>query len=175
MSETAGWRKRRLREGDLGALVPLLAELCAGDEAAAEAAVSDMLLLPGGGEAWVLTEGGAVLGFVALTPSSQPSFHVGFVDWIAVDPAHRRRGIGLALLQLAQDRARALGWRQLHAYTFHTNRSSLHLYIEGGFYPAATLHDYCGPGLHYVQMVWQAGGRPAPKRRPSPRLPRAKE
>lgn len=143
-----------------------MAELCAGDPAAADAALGE--LLRPGGEAWVLTaDGGTVLGFVAVTASSQPNFGVGFVDWIAVDPAQRRQGVGLALLALAQARARALRWRQLHAYTFHTNRPALHLYIEAGFYPAATLHDYCGPGLHYVEMVWPISGRPGDRARRS--------
>jgi peroxiredoxin Q/BCP len=149
---------RRAGPADVPRVAELLAELCAGDRdealRAARAAVE-----PGGPghEAWVLPAGTAAAGFLALEPSSQPRFGVGFVEWIAVDPAHRRRGLGLRLLGLAAERARALGWRQLHACTFHTNRAALHLYVEAGFFPAATLHDYAGPGLHYVELV-----RPVP-------------
>ncbi len=114
---------------------------------------------PPGHEAWVAAEStGEPVGFLALSPSGAPHFRLGFVEWVAVAPGARRRGIGRRLLACAEHRAAALGWRQLHACTFHTNRASLHMYIDSGFYPAATLHDYAGPGLHYVEMV-----RPLPQ------------
>lgn len=164
---------RRARPGDGPALVALLAELCAGDPRLAQEAVTAALRPgPRGHETWVLPGRGAspVHGVLALEPSSQPGFRVGSVEWIAVAPEARRRGHGLALLQLAQRRARAVGWRQLHVSTFHTNRPALHLYIEAGFYPAATLHDYAGPGLHYVELVWPMPrrGRGGAARRGSP-------
>ncbi len=165
---------------DRPALADLLLELCGGDPAearrAAEAATAPG---PAGHEAWVLPGPLGPAGFLALAPSTQPHFAIGFVDWIAVDPAQRRRGLGLRLLGLAQERAAALGWRQLHACTFHTNRAALHLYLEAGFYPAATLPDYAGPGMHYVELVWPVaattsetgrytGARPAGGGQPRP-------
>lgn len=146
---------------DAAAVASLLRELCAGDAAeASRAAGAATAPGPAGHEAWVATGAGGILGFLALEPSSQPRFAVGSVDWIAVAPAARRQGLGLRLLRLAQERAGALGWRQLHACTFHTNRPALHLYVEAGFYPAATLPDYAAPGLHYVELVWCPGRTP---------------
>ena len=159
---------RRAAATDLPALAALLVELCGGDAAearrAAEAACGPG---PAGHEAWIVPGPAGPAGFVALAPSTQPRFRIGFVDWIAVDPAQRRRGLGLRLLHLAQERAAALGWRQLHACTFHTNRAALHLYLEAGFFPAGTLPDYAGPGVHYVELLWPVaaagytGARPA--------------
>lgn len=132
-----------------------MAELCAGDHSLAATAVEAMLAVGAPGhEAWVVEAAEGLLGFVALSPSQAPHFRLGFVEWIAVAPSARRGGLGRGLLALAQDRARALGWRQLHVSTFHSNRPALHLYIDAGFYPAATLADYGGPGLHYVQLLW---------------------
>ena len=154
---------RRAGPGDLPVLTELLTELCAGDRRrAAMAARQAVRAGPAGHEGWVLPCGGVVAGFLALEPSAQPGFAVGAVDWIAVAPAARRRGFGLCLLQLARSRAVALGWRQLHASTFHTNRAALHLYIEAGFYPVGCLPDYAGPGLHYVELVWTAADGTAP-------------
>lgn len=102
----------------------------------------------------------APVALLVLAPSTLPHAAVGCVDWLAVAPAHRRRGLGRRLVALAQSRAAALGWRQLHVSTFHTNRAALHLYIEAGFCPAATLRDYAGPGVHYVQLVWEPPGTP---------------
>jgi ribosomal protein S18 acetylase RimI-like enzyme len=146
---------RALGPADAPAVVPLLRELCGDDPGAAQAAFAGLLAggRPGQ-EAWVLELGSEVVGLLALAPSSQPGFRVGFVEWLAGAATHRRRGLGRRLVAFAQERAQALGWRQLHALTYHTNRPALHLYVEAGFYPEATLHDYAGPGVHYVELVW---------------------
>jgi len=147
--------QRPAHAGDAPTLLPLMAELCAGDSGLARVCVEAVLAAgPPGHEAWVLAGEAGLLGFIALSPSGAPHFHLGFVEWIAVAPAARRQGIGRQLLALGQTRALSLGWRQLHASTFHTNRPALHMYIDAGFYPAATLPDYGGPGLHYVELLW---------------------
>jgi len=157
MTESPAPRIRPARRADASGLLPLLLELCAGDHGATAAALEAALAAgPAGHEAYVASDPSdpaGPVGFLALSPSSAPHFRLGFVEWIAVAPSARRRGIGRGLLTHALDRAVALGWRQIHASTFHTNRAALHLYIDLGFYPAATLHDYAGPELHYVEMV----------------------
>lgn len=161
------WQSRPARPPDAPAVLPWLAELTAGDAAQAQAAWAAAVRPVGGGEAW-LAEGrvpGAPpgpLGFLALSPGGAPGFRVGSVEWLVVAPAARGRGVGRGLLALAGDRARALGWRQLHACTFHTNRPALHLYIAAGFFPAATLWEYAGPGLHYVELLRPIAPGPGP-------------
>lgn len=157
MSQPQPARLRPARHADVSGLLPLLLELCAGDRAVATAALEAALADgPPGHEAVVAELPGdpaGPAGFLALSPSSAPHFRLGSVEWIAVAPTARRRGIGRALLGHALQRATELGWRQLRVSTFHTNRAALHLYIEMGFHPDATLHDYAGPGLHYVELV----------------------
>lgn len=144
--------ERPARPEDGPDLLPLLAELSAGDREAARAALDEAF--GPGRQAWVQERDHEIVGFLSLAPSAV-TVTVGFVDWLAVSPAHRRQGLGLRLLRLAQRCATDLGWRQLHAYTFGDNRASLHLYIEAGFLPITTLRDYIAPGRHYVHLMWE--------------------
>jgi GNAT superfamily N-acetyltransferase len=52
-----------------------------------------------------------------------------------VDPAHRRRGIGTALMHQAETWARQRGDRQIGLQVFTTNQSALALYTQLGFAP----------------------------------------
>jgi len=56
---------------------------------------------------WVADLDGEVVGFTAVhLPEGEPH---GEIYMLAVDPAHHRRGIGLALTQFAVERVRACG------------------------------------------------------------------
>ncbi len=50
-----------------------------------------------------------------------------------VAPAHRRRGIGRALMQQAEVWARAQGDRQIGLQVFQSNQAALQLYRSLGF------------------------------------------
>jgi ribosomal protein S18 acetylase RimI-like enzyme len=52
-----------------------------------------------------------------------------------VDAAHRRRGIGAALVRYAEAWARARGDRQLGLQVFHINQPARNLYDKLGFQP----------------------------------------
>ena len=152
---TAPYRTRRARSEDARSIAALLVELCAGRaDLAREAAAAALRRGTRGHEAWIATWRQMPVAVVALAPAALPGARVGYVEWLAVDAAHRRHGLGAAMLRVAKRRAQIAGWRQLHVCTFHTNRAALALYIDCGFHPAATLCDYVAPGVHYVQLVW---------------------
>jgi ribosomal protein S18 acetylase RimI-like enzyme len=54
---------------------------------------------------------------------------------IYVSPAHRRRGIGAALLHHAESWAKARGDRQIGLQVFQSNQPALRLYQRSGFQP----------------------------------------
>jgi ribosomal protein S18 acetylase RimI-like enzyme len=72
------------------------------------------------GPLWGAFEGGALRGHVALRS--------GWIDHLYVDPAHHRRGIGSALVRLAQREQ-----DELRLYTFQSNVRAQRLYERHGF------------------------------------------
>lgn len=58
---------------------------------------------------------------------------------IFVRPQHRRRGIGKALLQLAENWAKAKGDRQIDLQVFLDNQPALNLYQNAGFTTSSVL------------------------------------
>jgi ribosomal protein S18 acetylase RimI-like enzyme len=79
------------------------------------------LLVDGEHEGWVAEHGGSVLGFALLTAT--------WLDGLYVDPAAQRRGVGTALLELAQ----ALRPAGLGLWVFETNLPARALYRRHGF------------------------------------------
>ncbi|NEP53897.1 MAG: GNAT family N-acetyltransferase [Moorea sp. SIO3C2] len=57
----------------------------------------------------------------------------GYIFLLYVMPAHRRQGIGSALMQHAEASARARGDRQLGLQVFQSNQVALNLYHQLGF------------------------------------------
>lgn len=76
-------------------------------------------VLPGG-PVWGAFEDGVLRGHVALRP--------GWIEHLYVDPPHHRRGIGRALVRLAQREQ-----DELRLYTFQTNAPARALYERCGF------------------------------------------
>lgn len=72
------------------------------------------------GPLWGAFEGGVLRGHVALRP--------GWIDHLYVDPAHHRRGIGSALVALAQREQ-----DELRLFTFQSNVNAQRLYERHGF------------------------------------------
>lgn len=69
------------------------------------------------------------------------SRHVGRIR-ITVDPAHRRRGLGKALIREFIDLAPALGIAILDAEILSAERGAGRLFESMGFFPAATLPQH---------------------------------
>ena len=73
--------------------------------------------------------GWAPVGDVTLAPDTLP---------IVIAPAHRRRGIGRAVLLRLVDRARVLGWEELRVREVHPENAASQALFEGlGFVPRA--------------------------------------
>lgn len=83
----------------------------------------------------------AVAGFVTLllhrrTESPiRPARTFVEVDNMAVDPAHRRQGIGRALMAAAKDWAKAQGAQSMDLNVYAFNDPASRLYEESGFTP----------------------------------------
>ncbi|MBN8807060.1 MAG: GNAT family N-acetyltransferase [Sphingomonas sp.] len=73
-----------------------------------------------GGPVWGAFDGDTLVGHMALKP--------GWIDHLYVDPAHHGRGIGRALIALAQDAA-----ADLQLYTYAANARARRLYETAGF------------------------------------------
>jgi ribosomal protein S18 acetylase RimI-like enzyme len=78
---------------------------------------------------------GAVVGYIRLAPSTPlpENAHVILVAGLAVDPGARRLGVGRALLEAAEQRARERGARKLSLHVLSTNAGAQRLYDEAGF------------------------------------------
>lgn len=72
------------------------------------------------GPVWGGFEAGQLRGFVALQP--------GWIDHLYVDQAHHRRGIGSALVKLAQGQQ-----DDFQLYTFQANINARRMYERHGF------------------------------------------
>lgn len=59
--------------------------------------------------------------------------HRGWINYLAVAPAHRRQGIGRALLGAAEDALRALGCPKINLQVRRTNREVAAFYQAVGF------------------------------------------
>lgn len=76
---------------------------------------------------------GAVVGYIGLYPQPDQMRHSGFLT-LAVDPAHRRRGIGRTLLELALVTAwLAAGLSKVQLTVFTDNVPARQLYETAGF------------------------------------------
>jgi ribosomal protein S18 acetylase RimI-like enzyme len=72
---------------------------------------------------------GAIVGYVVLVPGADDVL----VENVAVDPSRQGLGIGGALLDLADRRARDLGVDRVRLYTHEAMAENLALYARRGF------------------------------------------
>lgn len=107
-------------EDTLGAQPPV-------DVAARAAGFRD--LLAGDGAAWVLDDGGAVLGYLSLTPRTRGVFGLG----MAIVAAGRGRGGGRALVEVALAFARDGGAHKVDLEVWPDNARAIALYAATGF------------------------------------------
>jgi ribosomal protein S18 acetylase RimI-like enzyme len=72
---------------------------------------------------------GAIVGVIVLAVTDE-----GFlVDNVAVHPGHRGRGLGRALLELAEAEARRAGFDSIYLYTHEKMTENLALYAKIGY------------------------------------------
>lgn len=100
-----------------------------------------------------LGEAGEVIGTVALGERSIAT-HAHLSPWLVglwVDPAHRRRGLGTALVRAARREAARLGLPALHAATASAER----LFLEDGWrrFDVARLPDHPGETVAVLRCV----------------------
>ena len=81
---------------------------------------------------------GALVGFAEVTQRSHAdgcdfTHPVGYLEGWYVDAAHRRRGIGRALVRAAEDWARALGSREMASDTWLDNEPSQRAHAALGY------------------------------------------
>jgi ribosomal-protein-alanine N-acetyltransferase len=67
---------------------------------------------------------------------------------LAVDPAHRRQGIGEALVETAALVTAAAGARVMFLEVAEDNAPAMALYAKAGFAQAGRRRDYYAPGAH---------------------------
>jgi ribosomal protein S18 acetylase RimI-like enzyme len=80
-------------------------------------------------QVWVAEEQGKIIGGLVLIPQAD---HM-LLDNIAVDPAHQGRGLGRALLELADAESSAQGYQELRLYTHETMTENIDLYARIGW------------------------------------------
>jgi RimJ/RimL family protein N-acetyltransferase len=106
-------------------------------------------------------EDGRVIGRLSLSRDQHPSSrHVADLG-LMVDAAHRRRGIGRALLVAAVEWAQAAGVRKLELHVFPWNDAAIALYEDFGFVREGYRKDHYRRGDDYVDAVLMAYEVPA--------------
>lgn len=79
-------------------------------------------------------EDGPIAGFAALSPfRDRPAYATTVESSIYVDSAHRRRGVGLELVDAIVDTARAHGFHSVIARIADSNPASVDLHARAGF------------------------------------------
>jgi ribosomal protein S18 acetylase RimI-like enzyme len=90
---------------------------------------ADYAALVAGAEVWVALDGSSVVGFLVLV--GEPGAML--LDNVAVLPSHHGRGVGRALLELAEGRAVASGHHRIRLYTHVTMVENQALYERVGY------------------------------------------
>jgi ribosomal protein S18 acetylase RimI-like enzyme len=131
---------RAATSSDVDAIVALVhdyyrTEHYAFDEPAARRAVEALAADAALGRLWVADDGGAVVGYLAVTFgwSLEYQGRDAFVDELYVAPSHRGRGLGRTAMTLAEDACRAADVRALHLEVEPENTIARELYRRRGF------------------------------------------
>jgi mycothiol synthase len=72
----------------------------------------------------------------------------GELGWVAADPAHTGRGLGLAVSSAVTRRLIHAGYRHIHLYTEHWRLAALRSYLKLGYAPLLYLPE--------MEARWQA-------------------
>jgi [ribosomal protein S18]-alanine N-acetyltransferase len=101
-----------------------------------------------GARCLIAEAGGEVAGFI-LTEQSAGRAHIITLD---VLEAYRRRNIGSALLQAAEQAAADFGAPRMVLETATTNKAAIALWKKHGYREFGTIKSYYGPGLDAYEM-----------------------
>jgi ribosomal protein S18 acetylase RimI-like enzyme len=87
------------------------------------------------GRLWLIEEGGATAGYVALTFGWSLEYlgRDAFIDDLYLRSAFRARGLGTRVMQRVEAEARALGVQALHLEVARDNGAGKALYFRSGF------------------------------------------
>lgn len=96
-------------------------------------------LVPSDDVRLVYAENGEVRGYVAAEVQSDQA---GYIDYLGVDPIHRGRGIGGALVRTATDRLLELGSTSVNLTVRETNTVARRLYGSLGFIEERVIRPY---------------------------------
>jgi GNAT superfamily N-acetyltransferase len=83
--------------------------------------------------AWPELEEAAILGMLTLTFRNSLTRTSGHIDHVVVDPRHRRRGIGTAMLARAIEVARSAGASRIDLTSSAARPAAAPLYLALGF------------------------------------------
>ena len=86
----------------------------------------------GMGQAWVATNGGSVVGSIAIDHVEE---RVAQLRWFLVEPEFRGMGVGRRLMEEALDFCRINLYHRIFLWTFSELRNARHLYEMYGFSP----------------------------------------
>lgn len=90
------------------------------------------------GEAWLACDDSAALGLIVLIPRPD---HL-LLENVAVVPSAQGRGVGTALLEFAEDRARALGLPEIRLYTNAAMTENIAYYARRGYTETHRAEEY---------------------------------
>lgn len=118
---------RPITDDDLSAVAPLHDALFPGTHTTGEVLVTRR---DGEHLRLVAEIDGAVVGYVAVERHPDGS---GYVDYVGVDPGHRRRGLGARLVDAGVDALRGIGCDRCHLTVRADNDGARALYASLGF------------------------------------------
>jgi ribosomal-protein-alanine N-acetyltransferase len=108
------------------------------------------LLFEANSEGWVATLNDAILGYYILL--FRKNSCIARLYSIAVAPEYRGKGVGSAMLQHAENRARKKGCKKMHLEVKDTNTAALNMYIKHGYTIIDFLQDYYREGMPAYRM-----------------------
>ena len=146
---------RRAGPDDIAALIELKREVHAlhaaarpdqfkpTESAQIEARLRELLAAPDA-KIWLALLAGEIVGYAVSIFMRRPEHwlvparHYCEIDQIGVSAAHRRRGVGSALLQTAVDDARASGIQEIELSSWAFNHDAHRAFERSGFTPKVT-------------------------------------
>lgn len=95
-------------------------------------------------DVFVACEDGEVMGFILLLPDEKPDADCMWLDVLAVDPAHQKKGIGRLLINYTENFMREHGKKECRLYTNvkFTNTKEIYLHCGYEIYQRAQVNGY---------------------------------